>query len=318
MNSNKICLVFPGQGSQKVEMGKHLYDNHKIAREVFDEVDECLNFHLSKLIFNGPIEKLTQTENAQPALMAVSIAICRIIEYESGKKIDQIAYAICGHSLGEYSALCSVNSLSLFDTTKLLKQRGIAMQNAVDFNKAKMSAVLGLDILEIDKIIKNQNKKSICEVANDNCPGQVVLSGLKKDVDEVTTLCLKKGAKKIIDLNVSAPFHCSLMKKASEIMEKELKEVILEVPKINFLCNYNAQCIKDRNKIKEFLVKQVTARVRWRETLVNLHNLGVGKIVEIGAGKVLIGLSKRMKLNFENSSIETMIEIEQFIEGLIK
>ena len=317
MDSNeKLCFVFPGQGSQKVGMGKSLYDNHKVAREVFDEIDDSLDFFLSKIIFNGPLEILTETENTQPALMAVSIAICRIIEHESGKKLHQLIDAVCGHSLGEYTALCSVNSLSLLDTAKLLKTRGNAMQNSTDSKDTKMSAVLGLDIIDVDKIIRDHFENVLCEVANDNCPGQVVLSGLKTDVDKVTDVCLEKGARKIIELNVSAPFHCSLMKKASEIMEVELKNVNFKVPRSYFVCNYNAQHIKEVDKIKEYLVKQVTSRVRWRESLINLHHYGVKKIIEVGSGNVLTGLSKRMKLNFENLNIESMVDIENLIEGL--
>lgn len=314
----KACFVFPGQGSQKVGMGKLLYDNHKVAKDVFDEIDDSLNFFLSKIIFYGPLEKLTLTENTQPALMAVSIAICRIIEHESGKTIDQMIDAVCGHSLGEYSALCSINSLSLIDTAQLLKTRGQAMQDSTDCKNAKMSAIIGLDVSLIDKIIENQRAQCICEVANDNCPGQVVLSGKKKDVDNVAEICLKKGAKRIIDLNVSAPFHCSLMQKASKKMEIELKNVNLNPPKTIFICNYNAQILREAEKIKKYLIKQIVGRVRWRETLINLHSIGVKKIIEIGSGKVLTGLSKRMNLNFENFNVESMNDIEQLIEGSLK
>lgn len=314
----KVCFVFPGQGSQKVGMGKLLYDNHKVAKDVFDEIDDSLNFFLSKIIFNGPLEKLTITENTQPALMAVSIAICRIIEHESGKTIDQIVDAVCGHSLGEYSALCSINSISLTDTAQLLKTRGQAMQDSTDCKNSKMSAIIGLDVSLIDKIIEDQRTQCVCEVANDNCPGQVVLSGITKDVDNVAEICLKQGAKRIIDLNVSAPFHCSLMQEASKKMKIELKNVNLSPPKTIFICNYNAQILREAKKIREYLIKQIMGRVRWRETLINLHNIGVKKVIEIGSGKVLTGLSKRMDLNFENFNIESMNDIEQFIEGSLK
>ena len=290
-----LFFVFPGQGSQKVGMGLDLYKNHKVAKEVFDEVDDSLNQKLSEIIFYGSEEELRFTPNTQPALMVVSIAITRILEYELKKNISEFVKIVAGHSLGEYSALCSTGSLTLKDTTKLLRERGNSMQNAVKDIETKMTAVIGLDLNKVEESIKNCSlgEGEQCEIANDNCPGQIIISGTTLGVDKVSDALKKHGARSLIDLNVSAPFHCSLMKSAS----LELKEIIinskLEQVHTDFISNVTANYEKESEKIKELLVEQIFSRVRWRETIL-LAEKSNAKIIEVGSGKVLTGINKRI------------------------
>ena len=312
---NKIAFIFPGQGSQKVGMGKELYSQHRIARDVFDEIDSELNFNLSKVIFEGPESDLKKTENTQPALMALSVALCRVIEYESKEKFNKIAHVICGHSLGEYSALCASNILSLKNASKLLKIRGLAMQNAVSNLSTKMVAILGMDVEKVEEIISENPKNLVCEVANDNCPGQVVLSGHSKQVDLISDQCLKNGAKKSIKLNVSAPFHCKLMKSAADVMEQALKNIEFNKIEIKFVSNYDAKVYEKFDNIKELLVRQICSKVRWRESISTIKNLNVENIYEIGSGKVLSGLNKRMNFPINTGSIELMPDIDHFLEN---
>ena len=267
---NKIIVVFPGQGSQIVGMGRDLFKNHHIAKQVFDEVDNTLNQKLSKIIFDGPENELTLTKNTQPAIMTVSMALVRVIEYESKKKIFEFSDIILGHSLGEYSALCSLNALSLKDTTLLLKQRGKAMQDSVKNLKTKMVAVIGLDINKVEKIIEENifDTSEICEIANDNCPGQVILSGTEKGIILMSSILKDNGARSILDLKVSAPFHCSLMDKASNVMKDCLKKIPLKELESHFISNVTANFEKNPKKIKELLIKQVSSRVRWRESII--------------------------------------------------
>ena len=313
--SNKIVIVFPGQGSQVVGMGKELSKNHHIARQVFEEIDDTLNFKLSNIIFEGPEEKLTLTPNTQPALMAVSIALVKVIEYESKKKIFDFADIIMGHSLGEYSALCSLNSISLVDTARVLRKRGEAMQNSVEKLQTKMVAVIGLDIDNIEKVIEENNlpENEICEIANDNCPGQVILSGTSKGVEFISNFLKKKGARSVLDLKVSAPFHCSLMKNASAIMKETLDAIELKDFKSKFISNVTADFEDEPKKIKELLIKQVIARVRWRESILKSSE-NINSIVEIGAGKVLTGMTKRINKELKLLNISNLEEIDIFME----
>ena len=312
---NRIAFIFPGQGSQKVGMGKELYNQHKVARDVFDEIDNELNFNLSKVIFEGPESDLKKTENTQPALMALSVALSRVIEYESKEKFNKIAYVICGHSLGEYSALCASNIISIKDASKLLKIRGLAMQNAVSDLSTKMVAILGMDVEHVEEIISENSNNLVCEVANDNCPGQVVLSGNSEQVDLITEQCLNNGAKKSIQLNVSAPFHCKLMKSAADVMEQALKNIKFSDVKIKFISNYDAKIYEKLENIKELLVRQICSKVRWRESIDTIKNLNVENIYEIGSGKVLSGLNKRMNLPINTGNIEVMSDVDHFLKN---
>ena len=312
---SKIITVFPGQGSQIVGMGRDLFENHPVAREVFEEVDDTLNQKLSKIIFNGPENELTLTENTQPAIMSVSMALVKIIEYESKKKIYEFSDTILGHSVGEYSALCSLNALNLKDATSLLRKRGKAMQDSVINLKTKMVAVIGLDIKKVEKIIE-ENKvgpKELCEIANDNCPGQVILSGTENGVTFISDILKDNGARGILDLKVSAPFHCSLMDKASDMMKGYLNDIALKDLRSNFISNVTAEFEKNSKKIKELLIKQVSSRVRWRESIIK-STKKVNSIVEIGPGKILTGMNKRIKRDYDLSSVSNLDDIKKFLE----
>ncbi len=313
--SKEIIIVFPGQGSQLVGMGLELYKNHHVAREVFEEVDETLDFKLSKIIFDGPEEQLTLTPNTQPALMAVSMALVRVIEYESKRKIFDFTETFLGHSLGEYSALCSLNVLNLRDTALILRKRGEAMQNSVAKMKTKMVAVIGLEIFQIEEII-NENKlqsNEICEIANDNCPGQVILSGTDKGVEFIANLLKNNGARSLINLKVSAPFHCSLMKNASIIMKETLKNIEFNKLKSKFISNVTANFEDNPETIKELLIKQVFSRVRWRESIIR-STQNTKSIIEIGSGKILTGMNKRINKDLNLLNISNLGEIEIFFE----
>ena len=313
----KIALVFPGQGSQKIGMGEDLYLNHKIGKEVFNEIDQCLNEDLSKLIFNGNEKDLQLTRNTQPALLAVSMAIIKIIEFELKKKTEDFVEVVLGHSLGEYSALCSINCISLCSGANILRKRGDAMQNAVRNIETSMVAVIGMDLDIIEKEINQMNKKKneICEIANDNCPGQVILSGTKGSVDFISQKLKSLGARSIIELNVSAPFHCSLMKNATMIMQDALSEVVIQKPKIKFINNVNAKFVYNPEEIKKLLVEQVQSRVRWRESIGEASRLNLDLIIEIGPGKVLTGLNKRMKVDAGYFNISTLEDINNFLKN---
>ena len=312
---NKIIVVFPGQGSQIVGMGRDLFKNHHIAKQVFDEVDNTLNQKLSKIIFDGPENELTLTKNTQPAIMTVSMALVRVIEYESKKKIFEFSDTILGHSLGEYSALCSLNALSLKDTSLLLKKRGKAMQDSVKNLKTKMVAVIGLDINKVEKIIEENiiDTSEICEIANDNCPGQVILSGTEKGIILMSSILKDNGARSILDLKVSAPFHCSLMDKASNVMKDCLKKISLKELESHFISNVTANFEKNPKKIKELLIKQVSSRVRWRESIIK-STKKINSIVEIGPGKILTGMSKRINRNYNLFSISNLDEVNTFLK----
>jgi len=314
--SEKIILVFPGQGSQRVGMGLDLYRNHHIAREVFEEVDNTLNFKLSKIIFEGPEEDLTFTPNTQPALMAVSVAIVRVIEHELKKKISDFSEIAMGHSLGEYLALCSLNSISLEDTTSLLKIRGDSMQNSVEDIETSMVAVIGLDIIEVERILLENEpaEDDICEIANDNCPGQVILSGTKKGVETIAKKLKENGAKSIINLKVSAPFHCSLMRNVSLIMQQNLEPIKFEKFSANFISNVTADFEENVDRIKELLIEQVYSRVRWRESVIKSTKDNLKKIVEIGSGRVLSKMNKRINKDLEITNISSFKEIDSFFE----
>jgi [acyl-carrier-protein] S-malonyltransferase len=305
------AFLFPGQGAQAIGMGKDLAENFLVSKNVFEEVNDALGQDLSGLIWDGDIETLTLTENAQPALMATSIAAIKALEAE-GIKFDQASY-IAGHSLGEYSALCAAGSLSLTDTAKLLRIRGKAMQDAVPFGLGAMAAILGLDFETVSQITNLSSDDQICQAANDNDPGQVVISGHKNAVDQTIELAKDAGAKRAVLLPVSAPFHCSLMQPAADIMAKALNDIKLEDPNVPLVANVRANEQNNGDMIKDLLIEQVTGSVRWRESIEFMSSKGVSEVFEIGAGKALSGMVRRINREisvnqvFDTSSVHAAV-----------
>jgi [acyl-carrier-protein] S-malonyltransferase len=305
------AFLFPGQGAQAIGMGKDLAENFLVSKNVFEEVNDALGQDLSGLIWDGDIETLTLTENAQPALMATSIAAIKAMETE-GVKFDQASY-IAGHSLGEYSALCAAGSLSLTDTAKLLRIRGKAMQDAVPFGLGAMAAILGLDFDTVSQITNLSSDDQICQAANDNDPGQVVISGHKNAVDQTIELAKDAGAKRAVLLPVSAPFHCSLMQPAAEIMAKALNDIKLDDPIVPLVANVRANEQNNGDMIKDLLIEQVTGSVRWRESIEFMSSKGVSEVFEIGAGKALSGMVRRINREisvnqvFDTSSVHAAV-----------
>ncbi len=305
-------FVFPGQGSQAVGMGRALHDTFSDARAVFEEVDDALSQKLSHVIFEGPMSTLTLTENAQPALMAVSLAVMRVLVRQGGFDVSRLKI-MAGHSLGEYSALSAAGAISVAEAACLLKIRGCAMQEAVPVGEGAMVAVLGLDISTVERVVQEFNG---CVIANDNAPGQVVLSGVKSVVEATTVAMQSAGAKRCIPLVVSAPFHSPLMTSAAEAMRVALEDVEFLAPVVPIIPNVTAAPTEDALVLKDLLVQQVTGRVRWRETLLFFPTLGVDSAIEIGAGKVLSGLAKKTIPALVTSSISTPEDIEEFLETL--
>lgn len=298
------AIVFPGQGSQAVGMGKALADAYPVAREVFQQVDDALDDPLSRLMFEGPEDTLTLTRNAQPALMAVSIAALRVLESESGKRIDAFSDYVAGHSLGEYSALAAAGALGLDDAARLLRQRGKAMQTAVPVGEGAMAALLGAEIDLAREIAEEASKNGVCDLANDNAPGQAVLSGARAAVEAAVALAAERGIRKAIMLPVSAPFHCALMAPAAERMAEALKEVTIKEPVVPLVANVLAAPVTGGPaSIRESLVEQVTAMVRWRESVLWMASNGVTSILEVGAGKVLTGLHRRIDRSIDVSAL---------------
>lgn len=287
-----LALVFPGQGAQVVGMGRALAEAYPAAAEVFAEVDEALGETLTSVIWDGPAEDLTLTENAQPALMATSIASLRALEAE-GVAISDAAY-VAGHSLGEYSALCAAGALSLSDTARLLRHRGQAMQAAVPVGRGAMAAILGLDRAAVEAVAAEAAGDEVCAAANDNDPAQVVISGHLAAVERAVELAKAAGAKRALMLPVSAPFHCALMQPAAEAMEAALKEVAIAPPRVPLVANVRAEAVSDPDEIRALLVAQVTGAVRWRESVAWMAAQGVTVFDEIGAGKALSGMIRRV------------------------
>ena len=302
------AFTFPGQGSQAVGMGKGLAESFPEARAVFAEVDEALGENLSKIVFEGPADTLTLTENAQPALMAVSLAAFRVLQSRGIDLRNRVAF-VAGHSLGEYSALAAAGSLTLADAARLLRIRGRAMQAAVPVGAGAMAALIGLDFEAARAVAAEAAAGEVCGVANDNGGGQIVISGAKAAIDRAVDLAKAKGARRAILLPVSAPFHCALMAPAAKVMAAALAEVALRPPAVPLVANVVAGPIGDPEEIRRRLVEQVTGMVRWRESIAWLAGAGVGLFVEIGAGKVLSGLAKRIADGVETLSVGTPDDI---------
>lgn len=303
-----IAFIFPGQGSQAVGMGAELAKAYPSARAVFDEVDAALSQNLSRLMWDGPEAELTLTENAQPALMAVSLAAMRVLGDKGLKLPGKVAY-VAGHSLGEYSALAVAGALGLADTARLLKIRGRAMQEAVPVGQGAMAALLGADLAQAQELAKAAADGEVCQAANDNAPGQVVISGAKTAIDRAVVLAPKFGARRAVLLPVSAPFHCALMQPAADAMREALTGVTIKPPSVPLIANVLATPISDPEAIRVRLVEQVTGMVRWRETMLYLKANGVGAIYEVGAGRVLTGIARRFE-GLEARSVGTPDELE--------
>lgn len=286
------AFLFPGQGAQTIGMGKDLAENFSVSKDVFEEVNDALEQDLSSLIWDGDIDTLTLTENAQPALMATSIAAVKALESE-GIEFNQASF-IAGHSLGEYSALCAAGSLNIHDTAKLLRIRGKAMQDAVPIGIGAMAAILGLDFKTVNKLAKSIGNDQVCQAANDNDPGQVVISGHKEAVEQTIELAKAAGAKRAILLPVSAPFHCALMQPAADAMSEALDGIDLQSPSVPLVANVKASQETNGSIIKELLIEQVTGSVRWRESIEYISLHGVTDVFEIGAGKALSGMVRRI------------------------
>lgn len=308
-----IAFVFPGQGSQDVGMGKALADAFPSAKAVFDEVDAALSQKLSQIMWEGPKETLTLTENAQPALMAVSMAVMRVLEKEKGFKLADRVKFVAGHSLGEYSALAAAGVFSLTDAARLLKLRGQAMQKAVPVGQGAMAALLGVGMDVAVKVAAEAAQGDVCQVANDNEPTQVVLSGHKTAIDRVADVGKAHGVRRAVALPVSAPFHCALMQPAADAMAEALSMVKLNNPAVPVVANVLARAISDPDDIKKRLVEQVTGTVRWRECVAYMAANGITDFYEIGQGKVLAGLVKRTAATANATSIVTPADIDTTI-----
>jgi [acyl-carrier-protein] S-malonyltransferase len=307
-----VAFVFPGQGSQTVGMGKALAGTFPVARQVFAEVDEALGDALSKTVFEGPQDTLTLTQNAQPALMAVSLAVMRVLQTEAGLDLAKDAKFVAGHSLGEYSALAAAGAFTVADAARLLRTRGLAMQKAVPVGMGAMAALLGLDYDAATAVASEAAQGEVCQAANDNGAGQVVVSGNKAAVERAVEIAKGKGAKRAMLLPVSAPFHCALMQPAADVMAEALSKVNVKAPVVPVVSNVKASAISDPAEIIKALVAQVTGTVRWRESVAYMAAQGVTQFYEIGAGKVLSGLIRRIADGANASAIGTPDDVAAF------
>lgn len=310
------AFVFPGQGSQAVGMGQALAEAFTVARELFEEVDDALEQHLSRLMFNGPEADLTLTENAQPALMAVSLAVVRVLQREGGIELPAKGVLVAGHSLGEYSALAAIGALQVSDTARLLKQRGQAMQEAVPPGEGAMAAVLGLELAQVREIAEQAAQGEICAPANDNATGQVVISGDKAAVERALGLAAEQGAKRSILLPVSAPFHCALMAPAADVMAEALAATTIQPPLLPVVANMTAEAVTDPESVRRLLVEQVTGMVRWRESVLYMKEQDVDSLVELGAGKVLSGLTRRIDRDLVGISVGSPDDVESLLKTI--
>ena len=312
-----VAFLFPGQGSQAVGMGADLAQSYPAAKAVFDEVDGALGQNLSELMFSGPADALTLTENAQPALMAVSLAVVRVLEEKGVRIADRVRY-VAGHSLGEYSALAAAGSLSISDAARLLKIRGKAMQAAVPVGQGAMAALLGVGKDVAEKLAAESAQGEVCQLANDNEPTQAVISGAKTAIDRAAGLAKAHGVRRFVPLNVSAPFHCALMQPAAEAMADALSKVEIKEPVVPLVANVLAAPISDPAEIRKRLVEQVTGTVRWRESMLAMAAQGVSEFYEIGSGKVLAGLVKRIAATANASSVGAPKELDAAVQALAR
>ncbi|MDB3952339.1 ACP S-malonyltransferase [Alphaproteobacteria bacterium] len=310
------AFVFPGQGSQAVGMGQGLADAFVSAKLVFEEVDDALGQKLSGLMFEGPEDGLILTENAQPALMAVSIATVMVLEKEFDITLAEKATLVAGHSLGEYSALAASGAFSIADTARLLKRRGQAMQQAVPVGEGAMAALLGLDLDIAQEVADEAANGEVCACANDNAPGQVVVSGTKAAVERAVEIAGEKGARRAVLLPVSAPFHCPLMLPAADAMAEALEGINIRQPMVPLVANVAAEKVTDPDTIRAFLIDQVTAMVRWRESVLYMKEHGIDTLIEVGAGKVLSGLARRIDRGLTGKSIQQPDDIEAIVKEL--
>lgn len=312
----KCAFVFPGQGSQAVGMGRDLAEAFPAARHVFEEVDDALEQKLSRLMFEGPDEELRLTENAQPALMAVSMAVVAVLERDGKVKLVDKAVFVAGHSLGEYSALAASGALRLADAARLLKLRGQAMQKAVPVGEGAMAALLGLELDAAKDVASEASAVGVCDCANDNAPGQIVVSGAKAAVEKAVAIAAERGARRSIILPVSAPFHCALMQPAADVMEEALAAATIETPLVPLVANVTAERVEDPARIRRLLVEQVTAMVRWRESVLYMKAQDVDTLVEAGAGKVLSGLTRRIDRDLAAKSLQSPADFEEFVKQI--
>ncbi len=317
------AFIFPGQGSQAIGMGKALADAFTPARAVFEEVDDALSQRLSRVMWEGPESDLTLTENAQPAIMTASMAIIRILEQEARLDLARHARLVAGHSLGEYTALAATGALTLADAARLLKLRGRAMQQAVPVGEGAMSALLGAEIEVAEQASREAVENApeaesnpVCVVANDNAPGQVVISGTKAAVARAGEIAKAKGVKRVMALVVSAPFHCSLMQPAAEKMREALAQVTIRPPAAPIIANVTAAELSEPETIRRLLVEQVTGRVRWRESVSRFRGFGVDRTVEVGGNKVLTGMVKRIDRDLQTVTLDSAADIEAFAKTL--
>jgi len=310
------AFVFPGQGSQAVGMGVDLAQAFPVAREIFQEVDEALKQNLSKLMREGPEGDLVLTENAQPALMAVSVAAARVLEKEGGKGLPEMAAFVAGHSLGEYSALAAAGALSLADAARLLKRRGLAMQKAVPVGVGAMAALLGIELEPALEACAEAAQGEVVAVANDNGGGQIVVSGHKAAVERAVEAAKAKGCKRGMLLPVSAPFHCPLLRPAADEMAEALEGVAIAPPRVPVITNVSADETSDPATIKKLLIEQVTGRVRWRECVLAMKGKGVNTLVEVGTGKILTGLVKRIDREMTGLAVNAPADVETFLKTI--
>ena len=310
------ALVFPGQGSQEIGMGRELAEAFPAAREVFEEVDEALQQRLRRLMLEGPESELQLTENAQPALMAMSMAVVRVLQTEGTFSVGAQCAFVAGHSLGEYSALTAAGAFALADAARILRERGRAMQEAVPVGRVAMAALLGAELEAAEGIARDAAQGQVCAAANDNAPGQIVLSGDAEAVDRAIKIAAERGFKRSIRLPVSAPFHCALMQPAAERMAEVLAETRISFPAVPVIANVSAMPSSDPDEIRRLLIEQVTSRVRWRECVLRMRESGVDTIAEIGAGKVLTGLTKRIDRDLTGIAVAAPAEVEAFLKTL--